>query len=724
MFGAEQISLAFDNRWLIFALAALVVYAVLVLLLYRRTNPPLSAGWKYFLGILRAVALLFAIFCVAEPVFTLQYKQTEKPRIAVLADNSSSLKTVEDFNRKQAFLEELVEGEFNSYFPDDAGVDLFSFSDSLSVDLILDQSGQQTALGNVLLALEEKYRERNLTAVVIASDGLSNFGADPVEAARELNLPIYTVDLGPQQISRDIRIVSVEHDPVAYADRPTDFIVEIEGRGFEQLSLPLTVSTEGRQLIRETVRVLGKGQRQKISLEITPPEPGRHTFSLNLPVQEDEKLSDNNRRSVSLKVLKSKKRILLATDELNWEVTFLKRAITASEDFDLEFVLSRDRGRLDAGQFADYLDSLAVFDLLIFTDCTNNFFVRYLTRLDDYVQNSGGSIWYLQSRGSAGNLPNADKHPAFPYNDSRRVRYFNDFPFHVELTEEGLLHPVTRLSEDSRRNLKLWDEIPPFEEHLQVIEPKTGARILALHPDKYYRDQKLPLIFYHTVGRGKVLTFLTGPLWKLGFLNIGFGGDDQAYRQIVMNSINWLTTREDVEQIRLSPSQQVYKSGERVTFQGVVMDDNYTPLENSVINLVVSPADGDSLVVAMPQSGPGRFSADLGLLPSGKYDYHAEVVWEDKTLKKLDGQFEVEGFSLEEETLFLPPDILQRISQASGGKTYNLADFDQLADDLMAVPRFRIETAEAKLAQSLWVLLIILGFLSLEWILRKRLQLL
>ena len=179
------------------------------------------------------------------------------------------------------------------------------------------------------------------------------------------------------------------------------------------------------------------------------------------------------------------------------------------------------------------------------------------------------------------------------------------------------------------------------------------------------------------------------------------------------------------DSIRLASDQSIYKSGERVGLSATVLDENYSPLENSIVNVVVKPVGReDSLIVSMVQESPGRFSADLGLLPSGDYILDGRVVWEDKVLKQVSGKFKVEGFSLEEETLFLPPDMMQKISQAAGGKRYTIADFENISEDLSTIPRFRTESYETRIAGNIWVLIIILALLSIEWMVRKRLQLL
>jgi hypothetical protein len=725
MFGLDKISFAFNNSWLLPAIAGLIIYLGLAVLLYRKTNPPFSRKVRVPLGIMRYLALLFVIFCLAEPVLSVDVKKKDDPVVVFLADNSTSIKTVENFEEKSEFLKDFINGDFNNLLPRENKAEFYAFSDTLEPSNDLDFEGKQTSLGDAIQYITENFKDKNLAGIIVASDGLSNFGSDPIAAGRRAGVPVYSVDLGPQRISRDIRIVDIDHEPVAYADKPFKLDIELEGRGFEKSSLPITVTSAGRDLARKNIEILGKGERQRFEVEITPKEPGVKNFNINLPVQPDEELTDNNSRNLSIKVLKSKKRVLLTANKLNWEVTFLNRIVSASPDFEIDLAVSEAGGRLPDQGFPATQDSLNQYDIVALINCRSGFLGSNLDMFNSYVRDNGGSLWFFLGDNTRGQYPSEARQSVMPFAPRFEDRYYNDFAFHLKLTEEGKIHPITRLVEDSRENTVLWQSLPPMEEHLLLSEVKPNAQILAVHPERDHNNEPLPLIFYHKFGQGKVLTFAAGPVWKLGFLSAGYGDDDFAYRQIITNSINWLTTEEDIERIRLASDQSIYKSGERVGLSATVLDENYSPLENSIVNVVVKPVGSDdSLIVSMIQESPGRFSADLGLLPSGDYLIDGRVVWEDKVLKEISDKFKVEGFSLEEETLFLPPDMMQKISQAAGGKTYNIDNFENISEDLSTVPRFRTESYETRIAGNLWVLIIILALLSIEWLVRKRLQLL
>ena len=84
-------SLSFGlSPWLL--ALCLVLAAGLTYWTYRRTTPPISRGWRWLLGGLRFVALALIFFLLFEPIVR-QLSTTERPPVlAVLIDDSESLR--------------------------------------------------------------------------------------------------------------------------------------------------------------------------------------------------------------------------------------------------------------------------------------------------------------------------------------------------------------------------------------------------------------------------------------------------------------------------------------------------------------------------------------------------------------------------------------------------------------------------------------------------------
>lgn len=725
-----EISISFADIWFILAILAAIGFVAFTFFYYRRTNPPLPTGMRIFLGVLRAVAIVLLVFMLAEPVFSYLQIDMITPKIALLVDGSESIKTVEDFERKKARLQSLLSESRGDQDTDDFEIHEYIFSDSIrqldGTELSFD--GKQTALGDCLKQLQALYRNDNLKGVIVASDGIANSGADPLSTARNLGAQVHAIDLGPQRSSTDIRIVNITHDDVGYEGKSSQVEIEVESRGFEGMTVPLRIRSGGKTLSTTEVVLAGDGARKGAEIQFTPEEQGVRTYSVSIPAQSDEQLSDNNSRSFSMKILKGKHRILLAASYLSWELTFLKRAIESSEDYEIDISVVDRHGRLGYKPIPGSAEALSEYDLVILLDYPAGDLGPKAAEIGRYVSDLGGSVLLVLGYEFSREGLNPSMRELLPIESGRRPRFNSGRDFHPVLTEMGKHHPVMEIAEKATELQQRWNSLPPFSAFVYIGKEKPGATVLAVHPERDVAGELIPLIVASNAGKGKTLTTLMSPLWKVDFLAAGSGSSDQAYDQFILNSVRWLVTAEDVERMRVAPDKPIFKSGERITFSASLMDQSYQPIDDASVIVTVVPDStsetGDSLTASMVQTTPGRYAADLHLLEHGRYRYEAEVVRLDETIAEIDGTFQVERFSLEEETLYSRQDILKEVASATGGRYFTIEDADSVFSGLDVESAEKRTRYEVSLANNWIVLLIVLILLSVEWAFRKRRQLL
>ncbi len=725
-----EISISFADIWFTLAIVATIGFIAFTFFYYRRTNPPLPTGMRVFLGVLRAIAILLLVFMLAEPVFSYLQIDLITPKIAFLVDGSESIKTVEDFERKKTYLESLIGEATEDRGTDDFEIHTYSFSDSVRPiggnELSFD--GKQTALGDCLKQLQASYRNDNLRGVIVASDGIANSGSDPLSTARNLGVEIHAIDLGPQRSSTDIRIVRVTHDDIGYEGKSSQVEIEVESRGFEGMTVPLRIRSAGKTLSTKEVVLAGDGARKSAEIQFTPEEQGVRTYSVSVPVQSDEQLSDNNSRSFSMKILKGKHRILLAASYLSWELTFLKRAIESSEDYETDISVADRHGRLGFKPIPGSADALSEYDLVILLDYPAGDLGPKANETGRYVSDLGGSVLLVLGYEFSREGLNSAMRELLPFESGRRPRMNSGRDFHPVLTEMGKHHPVMEIAEKATELQQRWNSLPPFSAFVEIGNEKPGATVLAVHPERNVAGELIPLIIASNSGKGKTLTMTMSPLWKVDFLAAARGSSDQAYDQFILNSVRWLVTSEDIERMRLAPDKPVFKSGERITFSASLLDQSYQPIDDASVIVTVLPDStsetGDSLTASMVQTTPGRYTADLHLLEHGKYRYEAAVVRLDETIAEIDGTFQVERFSLEEETLYSRQDILKEVASATGGQYFTINNADSVFAGLDVESAEKRTRHEVSLANNWIVLLMVLILLSVEWAVRKRRQLL
>lgn len=719
--------MSFEGYWIVVAICLAVVFLALVYLFYRRTNPPISRSMKITLGIMRSAAICLLLFSLASPLISYLTVNKMEPHVAVLFDNSKSVQSVEDFDLKKSVIDYYTENPLPGQTTDFVREN-FSFANSLvelQTPLSLDE--KSTALGECLSDLRDRYVDLNLRSVIVFSDGLANSGVNPLKAAGELQVPVHTVDLGPQKSSRDIRIVDLVHDDVAYAGKTAQIEIEVESSGFEQVRIPVSISSNGKSLSTTEIKLSGNRARQNLKIEFVPPDEGVSTFTVSVPVQPDEELTDNNGRTFRMKILKSKQRVLLATGYLSWELTFLKRILDQSEDYDYDLSVFDRSGNLKTQPFASSPEELRKYDLIILIDYAPSILASKVSGLSSYVKDYGGAVMFMLGIEFSRSRPARKLASMLPLDFSELVIAHPGSQFHLRLTEAGKYHPVMRIDDETADLQSIWNDLPPFELYLTPGPEKSGTTVLAVHPEPDHNGRLIPLVTASRFGRGKLLTTCIAPVWRIDFVSRDDGGTGDRYQRFIDNCIKWLATKEDTQRMRVWPDESVFRSGERVTFSASLYDESYQALPDASAILTVYPDSGtvgDTLVSTMVMTAPGRLKSDFHLLDEGSYQYSAEVRRGDNVEAVIKGDFLVEAFSLEEETLFEDDDLLAKISAATGGQNLQLSMIDSLAG------LFDYGSSEKRIHHEFplsnhWIMLLaILTLLSAEWAMRKRLELL
>jgi hypothetical protein len=287
-----------------------------------------------------------------------------------------------------------------------------------------------------------------------------------------------------------------------------------------------------------------------------------------------------------------------------------------------------------------------------------------------------------------------------------------------------IFHPAVKLGETREEIVSAWANQPPFSQAVPVDSLRTGGVALAYweNPDG---DKEYAMAVRRMKG-GKILAMAVAPLWHWAMLPYGVGGDASYYKNLVSGTVRWLTAGDESDRVTFAPDKPIFQSGEDVIFTGSARDEGFRPIENAGGSIVLVSAKGDSTVaqVLAEPGKPGRYRANVGPLPAGTYDYHAELTAENVRLGRFEGKTAVD--EIDRETAFGDVDwtALAQASRVSGGTFVSYRDVGPLVNALDTTPTREETRHDIRLWDNLILLLIILVSLSAEWIIRKQRQLL
>ena len=729
MLGISELLLNLQERNLIVVIGLFILALLFAIFAYRHTFPPLSKRKKALLLTLRVIAIFSLFLVLSEPILTIARKHTRRPVVALLLDTSRSMNLKGTEFARIEELQDLLRNDVFETISSEAELKTFGFADSL-VLLNLggefpDSLGDATAIGEAIELVDKELKEKNLVGILILSDGANNLGEDPVLVAKSKNVPIYTCGVGEYIPLKDVSIERIIYTDIGYVGDQIPIQVDISQMGFDDSKILVSIKEKKNTLAQQNLNLGKSGAIQTVDLTITPEEAGLHQYQLTIPVLEGESVKQNNQRSFTIKVLKSKINILLMSGSLNWEYTFLKRALERDRNIELKTLVYGEKRQPIVGRFPQGENQLSLFDILIFADPPRFVLKDHKKEIEDFIFSKGGSALFLLGKEFMDTHGFMEISSLLPFDSSGRSITFSSANLNLKLTEEGKLHPVTQLVENAEENTKIWSDLPPFLGAAVLGSATKDATNLAGFENPLDRGIFSPGIVVRNYGKGKVMAITVTPFWRWDFLLWGIGKDNQIYQTFWNNSVRWLVIREDMDLINLFTDKKIYRGGERITFKAKIFDPNYQKVKNaSVVVNIKGEALPDSEVVNLSLDELGNYTTTIRALPPGKYSFEGEVFLDGKRIGAKKGEFLVEEYSVEDSDLKTDFDLLKRIAEVSGGKYYEKEQIENLTGDLKLVEKEEQKKKEIQLWNHPLLLAIFVVCLSIEWAIRKRSQLL
>lgn len=648
------------------------------------------------------------------------------------------------------------------------GVRLFSFDEGLAPltdpDALLGR-GRATHVGDALNQVLASHRGRHVTDVLVITDGRSNGGNPPVDSGRNAGLagiPVHTLVVGDTRPERNALVQLVEAPSGALAGDQIAATVRVSGRGIQGRSVTQVVLEElpqegrfgsPRVVAEEDVALTEAGER--VLLVAPPPmqresRPVQRRFRVRLAPIEDETLLDDNQLDFSVHVTPEKIRVLYVDGYPRWEYRYLKNLLLrADENLQVQcyllsatsdFIQESSPGlpALDAvpthrKELLDNYDVVIVGDLhpdseRISPDPRKR--EEFQESLREFVERGGG-VFFLAGR---------DNNPrSFVVSTQLQellpvvVDTTGGLVFDGDTTEEvrprlespTAPHEVVRLIDDLELNRRLWEEtegLRGFYGYVPIPKAKPGAQVLLRHPnDMGSNGERRPLLIAGHYPAGRTMFLAIDSTWRWRY---HFG--DRHHERFWRNAIRWLSLgrlKSGDRRYRVETPRSTFSLGERATVEARILDEDYRPSEQSSQEVFWTDPDGKrgELDLSAAPARPGLFRGSFEPEKPGLYRVWIEVNGEPVST----AEFEVVLPSRENSDPSPDPDAMRELSLLSGGVSASLSTTATLLEQFPGDEERR-EPISSKL-EDIWdhwgTLLFVLLVLSIEWILRKRMEL-
>lgn len=687
-----------DTPWYWFVCCLLVgalFAAALYFIDFRKNSKSPINGFsprvRWILTALRFLAVSALCFLFLAPLAKHSSNRQEKPIILMLNDNSQSIV----LSRDSAFYRSDYADSYRhlvSQLSADYDVQLYSFGSALQGPLdkfAPNYSEQTTSIAEPLQSLAATFKDRNVGALVLASDGICNQGLNPVTVAENLTFPVYTIALGDTALRRDAAIADVRFNRIAYLGNQFPLEVTVHATQLSGSHAKLSVSSNGRTLFSKDLNYASTDFSQTETFVIDADKPGVQTYQISLSTVANESSSKNNVRSVAVEVIDGHQKVAIVAAAPHPDISALKQAIEFNQNYEVSTFLAKDfKAKAD-----DY-------DLLI--------------------------LHNLPSRNIAFDLP-ADVPVIFVIGCQTDLARFNALHTGLEINtriaktneSEPLFNSQFSHFSLSDPTWQAVEQFPPltspFGDYRSASNTQTlfSAKIGSL-------SSGVPLVAFGQQGSRRC-GFIAGEgIWKWRLADYQSSGSHDHFNELVSKIVSFSALRIDKDQFRVN-AQHIYRLGEQVIVEAQLYNDNFELTNRPDASFTLSSASGKPHQYQFNRTA-SAYTLNLGSLPAGQYSYSAATALGGKKLTAK-GSFVVEDLHLEDVNLVADHSLLNTLAQTTGGEMLSPSDLSKLPQllkersDIKSV--IYTQTRYTEFLNLPLVFLLILLLLGSEWIIRK-----
>ena len=257
--------------------------------LYRHTMPVLPRGKRIVLGDTAVLALFFILLLLLEPVLRLVRHDEKEPVVAVLIDDSASLRLASGADTSLAVAQAHIRDILQHVPAAARGADVryIRFGSDLDANGLprfepdsLALNAFRTNIAQALASTEERLRDDNLRAVMLVSDGRYNTGRNPLYVSERYPVPVFTAVVGDTLRRQDIRVQRVLTNEVAYvgAELPIEVGIRAEGMGGHRITVSL--AADGETITSQALEIPPGNAEIVADLSVTPESEGLRRYTV------------------------------------------------------------------------------------------------------------------------------------------------------------------------------------------------------------------------------------------------------------------------------------------------------------------------------------------------------------------------------------------------------------------------------------------------------------
>lgn len=680
--------------WVIVCLLLGGLYAFI---LYRKDVrlDDVSKGLKGLLAVLRTLVVAGIAFILLGPFFRFIERQVQKPIILLAQDNSSSVLLGPDSAFYQAaYLEQLeqLQAELGAEFE----VQAYRFDKDLDNEFQIDYSGKQSDLGEALDGMMERNVNRNIGAIILASDGIYNKGISPAHIASDAGVPIYTIAMGDTTIRRDLLIEDVAHNRLSYLGNDFPLEILVKADRFASSSSILRVKRGGEELFRRTIEISDEDFILTIPVSLNADRVGRVRYDVSLSPLEGELSQENNYRSIYIDVLDSRQKVLMLYDAPHPDISAIRAAVESNENY--EIILQNLNG---------FTGELQEYDLVILHGAPGQ---RGRDRsLLERLRIEKKPVWVIGTMKAA--WPDLKSLGA---GVDVQLKGGNNSTDASPSVERGF--SLFTLSDELLQSSRDW---APLKVPFGDFTASPSARVL-FHQRIGVVETEQPLWVFSEVDGHKSAVTVGEGLWRWRMQDHVDDGDASTFDELISRGIQFLATKEDRRQFRVYGKDRIDED-QPVILESELYNQSYELVNAPEVEASFTDQDGNEFDFIFSRTQQSYY-LDAGILPVGQYSYTCRTNFEGKAYS-ASGEVLIAAIQVESSRSTADHQLMYRVAESSGGQMFYPDALSEVSTVILnkeeIVPLIYTTEKVRELIESRWIFFLFMALLAIEWFIRK-----
>ncbi|MCB0478247.1 MAG: VWA domain-containing protein [Crocinitomicaceae bacterium] len=673
-----------------FVFLIIAAFALLVAwFLYRKDHN--FGREKWGLIALRSISLFLIILLLLD-IFLESKKDVEmKPVIIVGFDNSESV-----FLKDSARIDQITSDWQNLVDQLKQNYDVVSLKigDNTVENEELNFTDKKSNISNFFEEIKDRYYNSNIGAIILATDGIFNDGMNPVYTSEKLNYtPIFTVGLGDTTPIKDLKIINIFHNDIAFLKNKFPLELDLNAEGLKGQSTRLQILRDEKEVYKEDLDIETESFNQTKKILLDAEKVGINKYTVSLSEVAGEEISTNNSRTFYINVIDSRQKVLILANAPHPDVGAIKFAVENNSDMEVS-----------SSNIADFKGKIKDYDVIVLHNLPSSKF-----GVPEEINNSKKPLLIVVGGQTDLNKLNR-MNLGFTYSGN----------WNTDAVSPSINQSFSAFKLDDRFNKVFKSSPPVFSRFAKVKFNGANSVFLYQKIGSIVKDE--PLVFFNELNGIKKAVINADGIWKWRLNDYNENETTENFDNLIDKFIQYVAVKEDKSNFRIK-TKAIYNENEDVVVSAELYNDAFELVNTSTVDFVLKNEAGELFNYSLlPYEDIYKLS--LGKLKKGLYTYTAKTELNGKSYTKT-GQFLVKEILLEYINLQADHGILKTISKNSEGQFIGKNEMNTLADLIQTDKQIGSVVYQEKNYKDIidykWLFVIIALCLAIEWWLRKRL---